>query len=153
MEHTQLSLFGKTYPAHSAATAARTLEPCCKNSRKSPKKVPLYLDLRRAGMRTPARLPGRLDSRPFYLGAKGRQKAVSDTVRYKALGNSIALPPWSFVLGRVSEHLPHGAKLGSLFDGIGGFPLVWERIHGRGTALWASEIEPFCIAVTRHWLE
>lgn len=84
-----------------------------------------------------------------YPDAKGRLKAVSDTVRYKALGNSLALPPWHFVLGRISGHLPKGATLGSLFDGIGGFPLVWERLHGRGTALWASEIEPFCIAVTQ----
>ena len=25
-----------------------------------------------------------------------------------------------------------------------------ERIHGKGTAIWASEIEPFAIAVTKH---
>ena len=37
----------------------------------------------------------------------------------------------------------------SLFDGIGGFPLCWERINGKGTALWASEIEEFPIAVTK----
>ena len=38
--------------------------------------------------------------------------------------------------------------LGSLFDGIGGFPLCWERCNGEGTAIWASEIEEFPIAVT-----
>lgn len=32
---------------------------------------------------------------------------------------------------------------------IAGFPLIWERIHGKGTARWASEIEPFPIAVTK----
>lgn len=42
-----------------------------------------------------------------------------------------------------------GAKLGSLFDGIGGFPLVWETTYGIGTARWASEIEEFPIAVTK----
>lgn len=26
-----------------------------------------------------------------------------------------------------------------------------ERIHGKGTARWASEIEPFPIAVTKKW--
>ena len=41
------------------------------------------------------------------------------------------------------------AKLGSLFDGIGGFPLVWEATYGTGTARWASEIEEFPIAVTK----
>lgn len=38
---------------------------------------------------------------------------------------------------------------GSLFDGIGGFPLCWEDVHGAGTAVWASEIEEFPIAVTK----
>lgn len=37
--------------------------------------------------------------------------------------------------------------LGSLFDGIGGFPLVGERCGF--TALWASEIEAFPIRVTK----
>ena len=51
---------------------------------------------------------------------------------------------------RMAAYLPEGATLGSLFDGIGGFPLCWESIHGKGTAVWASEIEPFAIAVTKH---
>lgn len=37
--------------------------------------------------------------------------------------------------------------LGSLFDGIGGFPLA--ALHNGITPLWASEIEPFPIEVTR----
>ena len=37
--------------------------------------------------------------------------------------------------------------LGSLFDGIGGFPLA--GIHNGITPLWASEIEPFPIQVTK----
>ena len=49
---------------------------------------------------------------------------------------------------QMSRFLPYHATLGSLFDGIGGFPLVWERVHGAGTAIWASEIDEFCIAVT-----
>ena len=32
---------------------------------------------------------------------------------------------------------------------IGGFPLCWERCNGKGTALWASEIEEFPMAVTK----
>lgn len=39
--------------------------------------------------------------------------------------------------------------MGSLFDGIGGFPLIWEQLNGKGSCLWASEIEEFCIAVTK----
>ena len=37
--------------------------------------------------------------------------------------------------------------MGSLFDGIGGFPLA--AVHNGITPLWASEIEPFPIKVTR----
>ena len=48
----------------------------------------------------------------------------------------------------MARYLPEKATLGSLFDGIGGFPLVWETRHGKGTAVWASEIEEFPIAVT-----
>ena len=53
------------------------------------------------------------------------------------------------MLRRMSEYLPAGATMGSLFDGIGGFPLCWETIHGKGSARWASEIEEFPIAVTK----
>lgn len=46
----------------------------------------------------------------------------------------------------------NGLTLGSLFDGIGGFPLAAQRCGIR--ALWASEIEPNCIAITkRHFPE
>lgn len=38
--------------------------------------------------------------------------------------------------------------LGSLFDGIGGFPLA--AIRQGITPLWASEIESFPIQVTKH---
>jgi DNA (cytosine-5)-methyltransferase 1 len=39
--------------------------------------------------------------------------------------------------------------MASLFDGIGGFPYLWEQLNGKGTCLWASEIEEFPIAVTK----
>lgn len=46
----------------------------------------------------------------------------------------------------------NGLTLGSLFDGIGGFPLAAQRCGIR--TLWASEIEPNCIAITkRHFPE
>lgn len=84
-----------------------------------------------------------------WTDGKGKRHKPSDSPRYKALGNSIALPFWGWMLRRMARYLPEGATLGSLFDGIGGFPLIWERIHGKGTARWASEIEPFPIAVTK----
>lgn len=86
-----------------------------------------------------------------WIDGKGKRHKPSDSPRYKALGNSIALPFWGWMLRRMARYLPEGATLGSLFDGIAGFPLIWERIHGKGTARWASEIEPFPIAVTKKW--
>lgn len=82
-------------------------------------------------------------------GRKIKVKGSADSPRYKALGNSIALPFWRWMFGRMAVYLPEGATLGSLFDGIGGFPLCWEDVHGAGTAVWASEIEEFPIAVTK----
>lgn len=84
-----------------------------------------------------------------YTDSTGKKHKTSDSARYKALGNSIALPFWLWMFGRMAAYLPEGATLGSLFDGIGGFPLCWENIHGAGTAIWASEIEEFPIAVTK----
>jgi DNA (cytosine-5)-methyltransferase 1 len=84
-----------------------------------------------------------------WTDEKGKKHKDADSPRYKALGNSIALPFWDWMLRRMARYLPEGATLGSLFDGIGGFPLIWERIHGKGAARWASEIEPFPIAVTK----
>lgn len=85
-----------------------------------------------------------------WVDTKGkRHKESSDAARYKALGNSIALPPWRFVLYRLCMQLGHVGTIASLFDGIGGFPLIWEQINGKGSCLWASEIEEFPIAVTK----
>lgn len=84
-----------------------------------------------------------------WTDEKGKKHKDADSPKYKALGNSIALPFWDWMLRRMARYLPEGATLGSLFDGIAGFPLIWERIHGRGAARWASEIEPFPIAVTK----
>lgn len=82
-------------------------------------------------------------------GREIKVKGNADSPRYKALGNSIALPFWDWMPRRMARYLPEGTTLGSLFDGIAGYPLIWERIHGKGTARWAREIEPFPIAVTK----
>lgn len=84
-----------------------------------------------------------------WVDSKGKKHRDADMPRYKAIGNSIAIPFWLWMLRRMSEYLPDRATMGSLFDGIGGFPLCWETIHGRGSARWASEIEEFPIAVTK----
>lgn len=84
-----------------------------------------------------------------WIDSNGKKHQSSDSGRYKALGNSIALPFWFWLLRRISAQYERPATLGSLFDGIGGFPLCWERCNGKGTALWASEIEEFPMAVTK----
>lgn len=85
-----------------------------------------------------------------WTDEKGKlHKESSDSARYKALGNSIALPPWKWVLKRICAQYERNATLGSLFDGIGGFPLLWTQLNGWNSVKWASEIEPFCIAVTK----
>lgn len=82
-------------------------------------------------------------------GRKIKVKGSADSPRYKALGNSIALPFWQWMIDRMAKYLPENATLGSLFDGLGGFPLCWSRTHSPECCRWASEIEPFPIAVTK----
>lgn len=84
-----------------------------------------------------------------WYDSKGKLHRAADSPRYKALGNSIALPFWDFLAKRISAQYPRNITIGSLFDGIGGFPLVFERYNGKGSARWASEIEEFPIAVTK----
>lgn len=84
-----------------------------------------------------------------WADTKNKLHKSADGLRYKALGNSIALPQWWWLICKMAQYLPERPTLGSLFDGIGGFPLVWETRYGPGTAVWASEIEPFAIAVTK----
>lgn len=87
-----------------------------------------------------------------WTDSKGKlHKESSDSSRYKALGNSIALPFWSWMAERMVNVLKQDGvehtTMASLFDGIGGFPLVFSQ-HGC-TPVWASEIEEFPIAVTK----
>lgn len=87
----------------------------------------------------------------YWVDSCGKRRKTADSPRYKALGNSIALPFWDFLAKRISAQYLRPVTMGSLFDGIGGFPLVFERHNGKGTARWASEIEEFPIAVTKKW--
>lgn len=84
-----------------------------------------------------------------WTNSKGKKHKYADSPRYKALGNSIALPQWFWLVQKMRPYLKEKPTLGSLFDGLGGFPLVWQRAYGEGTARWASEIEEFPMAVTK----
>lgn len=91
-----------------------------------------------------------------WTDSKGKKRQSSDGYRYRALGNSLALPFWDWLAGNIADELRRSGlenpTMGSLFDGIGGFPLVFQN-HGV-KPIWASEIEEFPIAVTkRHFPE
>ena len=86
-----------------------------------------------------------------WTDLKGKLHKDSDTPKYKALGNSIALPFWQWMAERMVGHLKadgvENPTMASLFDGLGGFPLVYSRCGCK--PIWASEIEEFPIAVTK----
>lgn len=86
-----------------------------------------------------------------WVDGKGKKHKSSDAPRYKALGNSIALPFWEWMATRMIQVLKEEGieepTMASLFDGIGGFPLVYSRNGCK--PIWASEIEEFPIAVTK----
>ena len=75
---------------------------------------------------------------------------ASDSKRYRALGNSIALPFWEHLAHRFAE-IGNVKSIGSLFDGIGGFVLVFKRAGAE--TKWTSEIEPFCEQVVKYHLD
>lgn len=87
-----------------------------------------------------------------WVDSNGKKHKDADSPRYKALGNSIALPFWEWMAKRMRKYLhsyPPGQPMtmASLFDGIGGFPLSFSRAGFK--PIWASEIEEFPIAVTK----
>ena len=84
-----------------------------------------------------------------YTNSKGKKCKASDASRYKALGNSIALPSWKWVLKRICGCYQSDATMASLFDGISGFIILWTQINGIGSVKWTSEIDEFPMAVCR----
>lgn len=86
-----------------------------------------------------------------WTDSKGKVHKDADTPKYKALGNSLALPFWKWLAERMTVQLKEDGvenpTMASLFDGIGGFCLVFKESGCE--PLWASEIEDFCIAVTK----
>ena len=82
-----------------------------------------------------------------WTDSKGKKHKEADSPRYKALGNAIALPFWQFLARRICAQYERQITLGSLFDGIGGFPLAFQAAGV--IPVWASEIEEFPIAVTK----
>ena len=87
-----------------------------------------------------------------WVDSKGKVHKDADAPKYKAAGNSIALPFWQWLANRIRPYLGDNPTMASLFDGIGGFPLTFARAGIE--PVWASEIEEFPMAVTkRHFGE
>lgn len=91
-----------------------------------------------------------------WTDSKGKLHKDSDAPKYKAAGNSIALPFWQWLMDRIAKQLKKDGcdnpTMASLFDGISGFPLC--AIRGGIKPVWSSEIEEFPMAVAeRHFGE
>lgn len=86
-----------------------------------------------------------------WIDTKGKKHKDADSPRYKALGNSIALPFWQWMAERMTKTLKDDGiedpTMASLFDGISGFCLVYKRCGAE--PIWTSEIEEFPIAVCK----
>lgn len=84
------------------------------------------------------------------LDENGKVYELSDSARYKIQGNGICTPFWRWLLLRISAQYERPATLGSLFDGQASFPMLWEQINGKGSAVWSSEIDKNAAAVARY---
>ena len=86
-----------------------------------------------------------------WTDSNGKLHKDSDAPKYKAAGNSIALPFWGWLAEKIAKQLrkdgTENPTMASLFDGIGGFPLVFQRVDVK--PVWASEIEEYPMAVTK----
>lgn len=82
-----------------------------------------------------------------WVDSNGKKHKAADSPRYKAIGNSLALPFWKWLARRIVAQYEGNVTMGSLFDGISGFCLVFKQCGAE--PLWTSEIEEFCIAVTK----
>ena len=82
-----------------------------------------------------------------WVDSKGKKHKAADSPRYKALGNSLALPFWKWLARRIVAQYEGKVTMGSLFDGVSGFCLVFKQCGAE--PVWASEIEEFPIAVCK----
>jgi site-specific DNA-cytosine methylase len=98
------------------------------------------------------RLMGLLDGYAEWgINKKGVKVYGSDSARYKAIGNSMVRQCANHPIQGIKQIFDAEGRtditLGSLFDGIGVFPLV--AVENGIRPVWASEIEPYPIAVSR----
>lgn len=86
-----------------------------------------------------------------WVDSKGKKHKDADSPKYKALGNSLALPFWQYLADKMCKQLRNDGveepTMASLFSGIGGFELVFARAGAK--PIWNSELDEFPEAVSR----
>ena len=89
-----------------------------------------------------------------WTDSKGKTHKDSDSAKYKALGNSIAVGYankqsgfWCWLARRICAQYERQITMGSLFDGISGFPLSFAAAGSK--PVFSSEIEEYPIAVAK----
>ena len=82
-----------------------------------------------------------------WVDSNGKKHKEADSPRYKAIGNSLALPFWRWLARRIASQYEGEVTMGSLFDGISGFPFVFAQAGVK--PVWTSEIDEFPKAVCR----
>ena len=101
--------------------------------------------------RKPKKIIARADgARSDAAVKKWHDELHSPSAEYSMWGNGMALSNALFFVQNAFRELGKPAaevKLGSLFDGSGTMPLCAVMCGGR--AVWASEVEPYPIAVTK----
>ena len=94
-------------------------------------------------------LPDRWTDIGEWVDSKGKKHRPADAPRYKAIGNGIAVPPWLWVLSRLNQYCGEDKTMASLFNGISTFPLIWSFLNGKECCSWSSEVDEFCIALSK----
>lgn len=82
-----------------------------------------------------------------WVDTKGKKHKEADAPKYKALGNSIALPYWKVLARRICAQYDRDTTMASLFSGIGGFEYSFYLAGCK--PVWNSEIDEYAQAVTK----
>ena len=82
-----------------------------------------------------------------WTDSKGKARKESDSPKYKALGNSLALPFWAWLARRICAQYESKVTMGSLFSGVGAFELAFLKSGAK--PVFASEVDDYPIAVCK----
>ena len=86
-----------------------------------------------------------------WFDSKGKKHKESNAPKYRALGNSIALPFWKWLCKNIVNQIRKSGNkfptMASLFAGIGGFDICWSEAKGAPMACamiyWGEDFKRF----------